>query len=509
MRTEIRDASYSELTDFFESLMKFSEKVGEDACHHLAKTSQIFAEAASTGRSHQTDYSQRNPPPFISPSAVVSNKKSGGSGAAKDGGDIRLSEDGSLTKELLTTQTEQQQDSLPKSVVDPSKKGTVNALDKIDFGPLHRCCQIFGVLSEREQFEIFYRKQRRDQILVIVTHRRPKPSDESFAYIRHFNKVAGFFIVEDRIAQLQPTLVTASHKSKLWEVALDGIGSTMSAYIDNGPSVTEMLMMKKIILLFTVTTKSYGYNAVSLYNLLQTFRDHYNEILMTEYCAFFRTAIEEDNYTPITVNNEQEFAEIVRDFPLVNRRGADPEQQATFPRRLPFSKFVPNSYRQAKSYLLSCLRFMDNLQLSRSDMNDTVRRYANVLLERWSATLREFFDPKMQSRRSLVQLIQITVNIGYLEKSCEYLERYITEIVNEGYGRADNASSSIGGGIFGDDAGEGHLITLKNQVFRDSRSEVEQQISESLDMKVWCYFNYCINLLFTNLILGTFCVYVL
>lgn len=59
--------------------------------------------------------------------------------------------------------------------------------------------------------------------------------------------------------------------------------------------------------------------------------------------------------------------------------------------------------------------------------------------------------------------------MGYLEKSCEFLERYITEITNrtEGYG-----------------AGSSHLVTLKDQIFRDARSEVEQLIEGAMCSKV-------------------------
>lgn len=39
--------------------------------------------------------------------------------------------------------------------------------DKVDYAPIHRCCQIFNVLGEREAFERYYREQRREQVLVV------------------------------------------------------------------------------------------------------------------------------------------------------------------------------------------------------------------------------------------------------------------------------------------------------------------------------------------------------
>lgn len=40
----------------------------------------------------------------------------------------------------------------------------------------------------------------------------------------------GFFIVEDRIMQSQPSLVTIAHKDQLWEIALQQVTSTMNAH---------------------------------------------------------------------------------------------------------------------------------------------------------------------------------------------------------------------------------------------------------------------------------------
>lgn len=64
------------------------------------------------------------------------------------------------------------------------------------------------------------------------------------------------------------------------------------------------------------------------------------------------------------------------------------------------------------------------LHLSHTEIDDMIRRSTNVLLTRTlsgsvSVLLR-------QPNLSLLQLIQVAVNMNYLEKSCDFLEEFIS-----------------------------------------------------------------------------------
>ncbi|PIO54069.1 hypothetical protein TELCIR_24576 [Teladorsagia circumcincta] len=117
---------------------------------------------------------------------------------------------------------------------------------------------------------------------------------------------------------------------------------------------------------------------------------------MSEYCAQFERDLEKDNYAPINVENEEQFRAIIKEFPFYKRS----MEQEPFPRKFPYSRFVVSAYSKAKLYLQGCLKFMEHLQLTHSEMDDTVRRYANVLLSRWSGSLKSFVERKL----SLVQV---------------------------------------------------------------------------------------------------------
>lgn len=67
---------------------------------------------------------------------------------------------------------------------------------------------------------------------------------------------------------------------------------------------------------------------------------------------------------------------------------------------------------------------MVGLPLSHTEIDDMIRRSTNVLLTRaLSGSVTVLLKtPGL----SLLQLIQIAVNMGYLERSCEYLEEFIS-----------------------------------------------------------------------------------
>ncbi|KAL3089211.1 hypothetical protein niasHT_021155 [Heterodera trifolii] len=476
IRDQIREKSYSELTDFLEKLIKISETIGEDACKQTEKFYTQFH--SNTAEKTQKANQMGNANILVGKMELL---------------DIAISEDGSLLRKTANVAKPMQRDSEAKTIEKPKPMARkmlpankqqhqhvqLHSQDKLDLGPVHRCCQIFNVMGDRDKFEAYYRKQRCDQLQLIVG-RQISMTDSVEVFVPYLNEIVGFFVIENRIAQIQSSLVTAAHKDEAWELALNNISDSINAHFGSCQNVSLMLAMKKLILLFTLTTKSCGYDPTTLYSLLQNFRDKYNQILIEEYSEQFENALENDDYTPIQVKDEREYRKVVEEFP-VNKRSVD--QEDAFPRKFPFSRFVPKVYCQAKEFVANCVRFMEDLQLSHSEVSDTVRRYANILLAKWSNALRKFVSSR---KRSLIQLIQITINMGYLERSCEFLERFIAEMARNLSGEFVGSLGSSGGSLL---EGGGHLVALKNQLFRDSRSEVEQLIDEAFREKVQVFLD--------------------
>lgn len=141
-----------------------------------------------------------------------------------------------------------------------------------------------------------------------------------------------------------------------------------------------------------------------------------------------------------------------------------------------------------KAFVRGCLRFMEHLGLTTAQVEATVREQTNQLLERLSGTLKSFV---LNPRLSLIQLIQITINMGYLEKSCEVCLPPLLSLLPPTLLNFDQALESfiskLTSGEEGEAAGGGggaHLVHLKEDIFRDARSEVEQRIDVALAAKV-------------------------
>ncbi|GMR61873.1 hypothetical protein PMAYCL1PPCAC_32068, partial [Pristionchus mayeri] len=433
LRKEIEKKAYSEFKDFLEAIAKAAGRIGLHANKCTAEMHSFGVSEADRVRKLQEE-ARKN---------AVSVK-------------VAISADGALINQANQDSPVVNKTPKKASGFEDEPKA---AQDIVDFTPIHRCSQIFNVLGKKEEFEEYYRGQREQQCqMVCKSMTKIAPPKQ---YSDWLNVIVGFFVIEDHIHQTEPSLVTAQHTETLWKNASTAVFDVLNSHFGTFSDVEIMIRMKKMVLLFALTMKSYGYDITRLYQLLKQFTDQYTELLMGEYEAQFVRDLESDNYTPISVENEEEFRAVVRQFPFY-KRSIEKEE---YPRKFPFSRFVIAVYTQVKNYLVNCLKFMENLQMSHSDIEDAMRKFANVLLVRWSEHLKQ----NIHENRTLIQLVQMTVNMGYMEKSCESLGPFITRIVNGGETPAHST---------------GHLVALSDKVFRDARTEAEQQIEESLRKKI-------------------------
>ncbi|MBN3290019.1 CP26A protein, partial [Polypterus senegalus] len=124
--------------------------------------------------------------------------------------------------------------------------------------------------------------------------------------------------------------------------------------------------------------EGYGFPVNRLFDLLFEIRDQYNETLLKKWAGVFREIFESDNYSPIPVENEEEYKSVISRFPF---HDAEIEKQQ-FPKKLPMSQSVPQIYIQVKEFIYASLKFSESLHRSSTEIDDMLRKSTNLLLTR-------------------------------------------------------------------------------------------------------------------------------
>uniref|UniRef100_A0A9J7XTH2 Exocyst complex component n=1 Tax=Cyprinus carpio carpio TaxID=630221 RepID=A0A9J7XTH2_CYPCA len=288
-------------------------------------------------------------------------------------------------------------------VEDEEENEIPGAQDLVDFSPVYRCLHIYTVLGARDTFENYYRKQRRKQARLV----------------------------------LQPH-------------------SNMSYCTD--PDL--ILDLKNLIVLFADTLQGYGFPVNQLFDMLLEMRDQYGEILLKKWNQSFRQILDQDNYSPIPVASPEEYQRIACQFPF-----QDPElDKIPFPKKLPFSEFVPKVYSQLKEFIYACLKYSEDLHLSSTEIDDMIRKSTNLLLTRTLSHCLQYAIKKKNV--GLAELVQIIINTTHLEQSCHYLEEFISNITNVPPDTI-NATKLYG-----------------TSTFKDARHAAEEEIYTNLNQKI-------------------------
>ncbi|RLV89972.1 hypothetical protein DV515_00014609 [Chloebia gouldiae] len=259
----------------------------------------------------------------------------------------------------------------------------------------------------RETFESYYRKQRRKQARLVL--QPPSNMHETLdGYRKYFNQIVGFFVVEDHILHTTQGLVNRAYIDELWEMALSKTIAALRTHSSYCSDPSLVLDLKNLIVLFADTLQGYGFPVNQLFDMLLEVQDQYSETLLKKWAGVFRTILDSDNYSPIPVSNEEVYRKIVGQFPF---QDAELEKQP-FPKKFPFSEFVPKVYSQIKEFIYACLKFSEDLHL-------------RMAWDRHGFPWQRGWNPSLPS-----QLVQIIINTTHLEKSCKFLEEFITNITN-------------------------------------------------------------------------------
>uniref|UniRef100_A0AAZ3R507 Exocyst complex component n=1 Tax=Oncorhynchus tshawytscha TaxID=74940 RepID=A0AAZ3R507_ONCTS len=403
LRTLIRDTAMSQLKDFLESIRKHSDKIGETAMKQVKEA----------GLGVGTDIDGQG-------SSPMSEQDSG----------------------VLDVEDEEDEDEVL----------VWGAQELVDFSPVYRCLHIYTVLGSREQFENYYRNQRRKQArLVLQPHSNMHETLEG--YRRYFNQIVGFFVVEDHILHTTQGLVNRAYVEELWELALSKTIAALRTHSSYCTDPDLVLDLKNLIVLLADTLQGFGFPVSQLFDMMFEMREQYGEILLKKWNLSFRQVLDQDNFSPIPVATEEEYRQFTSQFPF-----QDPELDKVLTRGARLLLRSPSVCISLTLYIIFSVFF------SSTEIDDVIRKSTNLLLTR---TLSSCLQYAMKKKNvGLAELVQVIINTTQLEASCVYLEEFISNITNVPPDTS-NATKLYG-----------------TSTFKDARHAAEEEIYTNLNAKI-------------------------
>lgn len=319
----------------------------------------------------------------------------------------------------------------------------LSAISLVDFSPVYRGLHIFTTLGYRDQFDSYYREQRQKQSRLAFS---PPTNMKSIkAYQDYLNSVIGFFIIEDHLMGTTKDFIRPDYLNELWLSAIQSMTTSLKQQTKLCHDASLMLHIKKLMMLFIFTIRNYGHDTDALNEILFAIREQYNEILMNQWQEKFEKIFRQDDYTPLKILNNDEYLKTVGSLSLFAT------DSVNFPKKFPFSSFVPKVYEEVKSFIEQSMKFSQDLNSYPAEVENKVRKSTNQLLTKTlGSCLTKLIN---DSSLNLLQLIQITINTDYLEEAMQFLDDHVT-------------------------------YQIGKSLFKDARAEAESQIYRKLNQQI-------------------------
>ncbi|CAF0791891.1 unnamed protein product [Didymodactylos carnosus] len=400
-RDAIRNESYNELKNFLENVATHADKVGKSA----------FAQASSRLNIDKRYY---------------------------------------MLEEDRRKEQQQQQ----SNETNDSTMTDTNITELIDFSSMYKSLHINLFLNLKDDFSKHYQREKRKQAPVIMD--TPPKMHESFdSFKKYLQRVTGFFIIEDHVLNTTDGVIDQRFYYDLCEKAIQQLLAVLRLAVLKSYNPELMLDMKIVVVLFCAAIKESGFPVIPLLDVIMELRDNYHQLLLSQWGQRCRDTLTKDTYTPLIIEDEEQYQRLLRQFPM----RIEATEKIPFPRTLPYSESVPNLYSEIKEFILVCSKFAEGLNISKTDVDDMIRKPTNILLTKILKTcLVELTGTESESQLTFSQLVQICINTLHLENSMPFLDDYIAALV--------------------------HLKLQGPSMLKDIRSLVEDRIYDKLNDKI-------------------------
>ncbi|TPX68523.1 hypothetical protein SpCBS45565_g03037 [Spizellomyces sp. 'palustris'] len=339
---------------------------------------------------------------------------------------------------------------------------------RIDFRPLYQCLHIHEVLDKRNDFRSLYEEKRRMQARLLVGQRFSFETGDLSGFDRYLHDVVGFFIIEAIVMNSTQNFRSRSGVESLWSNATDKMNEVITDSLQDCRDPDLFLAIKLRVVNFIDTMESYGFAVTSLMDLMLSLLDRYAELMKSKCSESLVETVEEDEYAPMIVNDQQEYDKVTLAFKLKddsktrNLKYVSKEWASSirFPKTLPFSKGFPQCCDRIKQFITGFYRFAEGFEQQYNEMDDLLKKsLENLLVQTLNGTLMRKIMVNNMS-----QVVQIMINLEYFEMACAEFEQLLME----------NKTAHKAG-----------IIRLSaTQIFKESRMMAEKRLFELLNMKM-------------------------
>lgn len=287
---------------------------------------------------------------------------------------------------------------------------------KFDLTPLYRAYHIHGCLGIQEEFREYYYKNRLLQL----------SSDLQISSSQHFleshqaylAQISGYFIVEDRVLRTAGGLLLADQVETMWETAVSKVTSLLEEQFSHMDSASHLLLVKDYVTLLGATLRQYGYEVGPVLQTLNSSREKYHELLLTECRQQITDVLANDTCEQMVMKKESEYQANVLLFHLQTS-----DIMPAFPYIAPFSSMVPDCCRIVRSFIKDSVNYLS--YGGQTNFFDFVKKYLDKLL---IDVLNEAILNTIQSGTTGVsQAMQIAANISVLERACDYFLQHAAQ----------------------------------------------------------------------------------
>ncbi|GLJ10813.1 hypothetical protein SUGI_0135630 [Cryptomeria japonica] len=233
------------------------------------------------------------------------------------------------------------------------------------------------------------------------------------------SRIAGFFIVEERVLRTGGGLISRQKVEDIWDMAVNKMCSVLEDQFSRMQTANHLLLIKDYVSLLGVTLKRYGYRVDPLLDVLNRNRDKYHELLLSDCKKQFSDVIVNDKYEQMVMKKEYEYNMNVLAFHIQTS-----DIMPAFPYIAPFSSAVPECCRIVRSFIEDSVSYMS--YGGHMDFYDVVKKYLDKLLtEVLNECLVKFIR---NSTFGVSQAMQLAANLSILERACDFFIKHAAQL---------------------------------------------------------------------------------